>query len=48
MIRSMSWGVFVQRQACPELVVIKRRSLRRRGGDELVEHDEMVETLRPD
>src|SRR5260370_41011717 len=42
--RSMDWGVFVQRQVRPELVVIRDVGCDDAAEMSLAEHDEMVET----
>jgi hypothetical protein len=44
----MNWGVFVQRQVSPELVVISDVACDDAAEVSLAEHDEMVETLPPD
>jgi hypothetical protein len=42
----MDWGVFVQRQVSPELVVIRDVGCDDAAEMSLAEHEEMVETLR--
>src|SRR5258707_13891552 len=46
--RSMDWGVFVQRQVRPELVVIRDVGCDDAAEMSLAEHDEMVETVPSD
>jgi len=43
--RSIDWGVLVQRQVRPQLVVIRHIGRHDTAGVSLAEHDEAVETL---